>query len=68
MIVIAFAGSDQNNGFGEKSIFVINSKKKETGKMFSLIATIGTTAAIEWFTGGVLFGISAYSAAKETTK
>lgn len=36
--------------------------------MFSLIATIGTTAAIEWFTGGVLFGISAYSAAKETTK
>ena len=62
------AGSDQNNGFGEKAIFVINSKKKETGKMFSLIATIGTTAAIEWFTGGVLFGISAYSAAKETTK
>ena len=36
--------------------------------MISMLATLGTTAAIEWFTGGVLFGISAYSAAKETTK
>lgn len=36
--------------------------------MMSLLATIGTAAAIEWFTSGVLFGISAYAAAKETTK
>jgi len=28
MIVMDLAGNDQNNGFGEKAIFVINSKKK----------------------------------------
>ena len=36
--------------------------------MMSLFTTIGTTVAIEWFTSGVLFGISAYAATRETKK
>lgn len=36
--------------------------------MFAIFSTIGTTAAIELFSSGVMFGLTAYAAAKETIK
>lgn len=36
--------------------------------MFGLIAAATTSTMIEWFTGGVVFGFSAYEAAKNSGK
>lgn len=44
----------------------INQRKELT--MIGFCVTIGTTAAIELFSSGVMFGLTAYAAAKETIK
>ena len=44
----------------------IDQRKELT--MIGFCATIGTTAAIELFSSGVMFGLTAYAAAKEAIK
>lgn len=45
---------------------IINQRKELT--MIGFCTTIGTTAAIELFSSGVMFGLTAYAAAKEAMK
>ena len=45
---------------------IINQRKELT--MIGFCTTIGTTAAIELFTSGLMLGLSAYATAKQTMK